>query len=456
MNTLRRPLGAALVVLLAVMVVPLKGQKAQPDANWPSFRGLDAAGVAEGYPLPSDWDAPSSRNVKWKTPIPGLGHSSPIVWGGRIYVSTAVSGLEKPQLKVGLYGDIEPVQDNSSHRWLIYCLDAQSGKVLWEKTVYVGVPKIKRHPKSTHANSTLATDGRHLVALFGSEGLYCFDLNGKQLWKKDLGVLDSAFYVAPEAQWEFASSPIIEQGMVLVQCDVLNGSFIAAFKTSDGAELWRTTRDDVPTWGTPTVAGTGGARQMIVNGYRHVGGYDVTTGKEVWRLKGGGDIPAPTPVVAHGMVFITSAHGPTAPIYAIRLTATGDVSLASGETSNQSVAWSTPRDGAYMSTPLVYGDLLYNVKVNGVLSCYDARSGSRRYQERLGGGSTGFSASPVAGDGKLYIASEDGDIYVVKAGPKFELIAKNAMGDICMATPAISRGVIFVRTFSHVVAIGQK
>ena len=378
------------------------------------------------------------------------------MWGDRIFVSSAISGVQDPQLKVGLYGDIDSVQDASSHRWVIYCLEARSGKVLWEKTVYSGVPKIKRHPKSTHANATLATDGERLIAMFGSEGLYCFDLNGRQLWKKDLGVLDSSYYVAPAAQWEFASSPVLDRDLVLVQCDVLNGSFIAAFSASDGREIWRTSRDEVPTWGTPTVVGVGQTRQMIVNGYKHIGAYDVATGKEVWRLKGGGDIPAPTPVVAGGMVFITNAHGPMAPIYAIRLAATGDVSLATGESSNQFVAWSYPRDGSYMSTPLVYGDLMYNVKINGVLSSYDARTGSRLYQERLGPGGTGFSASPVAGDRKIFIASEDGDIYVVKAGPKYELMSRNVMGEVCMATPAISRGVIYFRTRSHVVAIGAK
>jgi len=318
------------------------------------------------------------------------------------------------------------------------------------------VPKVKRHPKATHANSTLATDGRHLIAFFGSEGIYCFDMDGKQQWKRDLGVLDSAFYVVPEAQWEFASSPIIYQDSVLIQCDVLNGSFVAALNIKDGTDLWRTPRTDVPTWGTPTVHADGATAQMIVNGYKHTGGYDVRTGKELWRLKGGGDIPVPTPVVAHGLAFITNAHGPMAPIYAIRLNATGDISLAANASSNQFVAWSYPRDGAYMITPLVYGDYLYNAKNNGVMSCYDAKTGNRIYQQRLGGGTSGFTASPVAGDGKLYFSSEDGDIYVVKAGPTFELVSRNTMGEICMASPAISGGVLYFRTQSHVVAVAAK
>ena len=456
MDRSRNPCGAVVLLLLAVLALPVMGQKPQGNTNWPSFRGPGASGVADGLPLPADWDGPTSRNVRWKTPIPGLGHSSPIIWGNRLFVSTAISGVEKPELKVGLYGDIGSVQDNTSHRWVVYCLDTQTGKIVWEKTVYAGVPKVKRHPKATHANSTLATDGRHLIAFFGSEGIYCFDMDGTQQWKRDLGVLDSAFYVAPEAQWEFASSPIIYQDSVLIQCDVLNGSFVAALNIKDGTDLWRTPRADVPTWGTPTVHADGAAAQMIVNGYKHTGGYDVRTGKELWRLKGGGDIPVPTPVVAHGLVFITNAHGPMAPIYAIRLNATGDISLTANESSNQFVAWSYPRDGAYMSTPLVYGDYLYNTRINGVLNCYEAKTGTRAYQQRLGGGTSGFSASPVAGDGKVYIPSEDGDIYVVKAGPAFELVSRNTMGEICMASPAISGGVLYFRTQSHVVAVAAK
>ncbi len=447
---------ATMTMLVGVLVSPVGGQKSPANANWPSFRGAGATGVADGYPLPSDWDGPTSRNILWTTPIPGLGHSSPIIWGNRLFVSAAISGVEKPELKVGLYGDIGSVQDNTSHKWIVYALDTRTGKVAWEKTVVTGVPKVKRHPKSTHANSTLATDGQHLVAFFGSEGLYCFDMDGKLLWKRDLGLLDSAYYVAPDAQWEFASSPVIHQGVVLIQCDVLKGSFVAALNIKDGTDVWRTPRTDVPTWGTPTVYAELANAQVIVNGYKQIGSYDLKTGKEVWRLKGGGDIPAPTPVLAHGMAFITNAHGPMAPILAIRLNATGDISLAPNETSNQFVAWSYPRDGAYMSTPVVYGDHLYNIRINGVMSCYDARTGTKMYQERLGSGMTGFSASPVAGDGKIYFTSEDGDIYVIKAGPKFEQVAKNSMGDVCMASPALSGGILFVRTQSHVVAIGGK
>lgn len=432
------------------------GGGSRKDTNWPSFRGVNASGVAEGHDTPTAWNVEEKKNVAWKTPIPGLGHSSPIVWGDRIFVTTAVSGKENPELKVGLYGNIEPVQDDTVHQWKVYCLDKKTGKVLWQKTAHQGVPKVKRHTKATQANSTMATDGKDVVAFFGSEGLYCYDLSGNLRWKKDLGLLDSGFFMMPEAQWGFASSPILHDGKVLVQCDVQKGSFVAAFDVKDGREIWRTPRADVPTWSTPTVyRDSAGRTQLIVNGWKHIGGYDANTGKELWRLTGGGDIPVPTPVVGHGLIYITNAHGRMAPIYAIRDSATGDLSSTESAAAAPHIAWSLTREGAYMQTPLVYGDYLYNCRDNGILSCYEAKTGKRIYQERLGTGRTGFTASSVAASGKLYLTSEEGDIYVVQAGPEFKLLSVNPMGEICMATPALSEGTVFFRTQGHLVAIRE-
>jgi outer membrane protein assembly factor BamB len=371
-------------------------------------------------------------------------------------VATAVSSEDDPTLRVGLYGNIDSVKEDVVHRWQVFCLNKNTGEILWQETAHQGIPKVKRHSKSTNANSTPVTDGKHVVAFFGSEGLYCYDMDGKLLWKKDLGVLDAAYFQAPEAQWGFASSPIIHEGMVVVQCDVLNKeSFVAAFDISDGREIWRTPRQDVPTWSTPTVHGRGRDARLIVNGWKHIGGYEAATGKELWRMRGGGDIPVPTPVVAHGLVFITNAHGPGSPIYAIRLDAEGDISLKGGASSGQHVAWSIPRGGAYMQTPLIYGDYLFNCRDNGSLSCFRAKTGERLYQERIGGGATGFSASPVAADGKIYFTSEMGDVHVVAAAPEFKLLAVNSLDEIAMATPAISEGTLYFRTRGHVVAVAE-
>ena len=448
----------AIASLVATTSIELRSAAdPRPGVDWPSFRGINGAGVAEGFATPATWDVPAGQGVGWKTPIEGLGHSSPVIWGNQLCVTTAQSGKPDAGLRIGLYGDIASVEDTTEHTWSLICADKTSGKVLFNKEIHRGVPKIKRHTKSTHANSTLAMDGEHIVAMLGSEGLYAFDMKGNQIWKKDLGVLDSGFFMVPEAQWEFASSPVIHQGVLIIQADVQKDSFIAAFDVKTGRERWRTPRSDVPTWSTPTIHTVGGRTQILVNGWRHTGAYDFETGREIWKLngeqRGGGDIPVPRPVVAPGLVFITNAHGRGAPVYAIRETASGDISLAAGQTTSDHIAWSVPRDGAYMITPVLYQGLLYVCKNNGVFKVFDASTGAEVYQQRLGDGTTGFTASLVAADGKVYFTSEDGDVFVVKAGRTFELLAKNRIGEIGMATPAISEGTLYFRTAKSIIAI---
>jgi outer membrane protein assembly factor BamB len=450
-------LGRGLLTLFILFgsISAVQGQKEKKGVNWPSFRGPYARGIAENYSTPLSWDVDASKNIKWKTPIPGLAHSSPVIWENMVFVTTALGEKDDPELKIGLYGSIQPADDDSVHQWKVYCLDKKTGKIVWEKTAHKGVPKVKRHPKATHANSTPVTDGKYVVAFFGSEGLYCYDMNGKLIWKKDFGLLDSAFFAVPSAQWGFASSPVIHEGVVVVQCDALNTAFLAALDIKTGKEIWRTTREDVPTWSTPTIHVGDKRTQIIVNGFKHIGGYDFKTGKELWKISGGGDIPVPTPVVAHGMVFINGAHGRLSPIYAIKLESEGDISLTGEKTSNESIVWSVRRGGAYMQTPLIYDDYLYNLQSNGALSCFRAQSGELIYREQLGK-RTGFSASGIAADGKLYFSSEEGDIFVVKAGPDFEVLATNSMKDECMATPAISEGMLYFRTHHYLVAVSDK
>ncbi|MDQ3486718.1 MAG: PQQ-binding-like beta-propeller repeat protein [Acidobacteriota bacterium] len=444
-------------VLLAGITFTGAAAEPRPGVDWPQFRGIAASGVAEGFSLPTTWDTAKDTNVAWKTPVPGLGLSSPVIWGNEVFISTSISGQKDAGLKVGLYGNVEPVKDDTEHEWRVYALDKKSGKVTWEKSILKAVPKIKRHTKASHANSTLATDGERLIAFFGSEGLYAFDMKGNQLWKKDLGVLDAGWYVARENQWETGSSPILHEGVVVVQVDVQENSFLAAFDAKTGAEKWRTARTDVPTWGTPTIHKVGGRTQVLVNGYRHAGAYDFDTGKEIWKLGRNGDIPVPTPVVSNGLVYITNAHGPMSPVYAIKETATGDITPAEGATTSEHVVWSVPKGGGYMCTPLVYRDHTYIVTYQGILSVFDAKTGERKYQQRLlENTASAFTSSPVANDGKVYVASEDGQMIVLKAGPVFEKIATNDMGASVLATPAISEGRLFVRTQGMVMAIGAK
>jgi outer membrane protein assembly factor BamB len=446
---------AALLSVATVSLFAASSPDPRAGVDWPSFRGINGAGVADSAPTPTTWDVPKGSGVAWTTALDGLGHSSPVIWGNQLCVTTAKSDTGDASMKLGLYGDIASVTDNTEHTWRLVCVDKRDGTPMFDTVIHKGVPIIKRHTKATHANSTLATDGTHIVAMLGSEGLFAFDMKGTLKWKKDFGVLDSGFFMAPTAQWGFASSPVIHQGRVIIQADVQKNSFVGAFDLATGKELWRTARQDVPTWSTPAIHQVGGKTQIIVNGWRHTGAYDFETGAEIWKLKSvGGDIPVPVPVFGGGMVYLTSAHGAGgAPVYAIKETATGDISLAAAETSNAHIAWSYPRDGAYMMSPVLYQGLLYVSKNNGVFNVFDAATGERIYQQRLGDGTTGFTASLVAADGKIYFSSEDGDVYVVKAGRTFELLAKNPLGDYAMATPAISEGRLYFRTGKSIVAI---
>jgi outer membrane protein assembly factor BamB len=431
-----------------------KGGKAVTPRNWPSFRGDHASGVADGQWPPVVWDADKRLNIRWKTPIPGLGHSCPIVWGERVFVTTAISGDPKAKVKTGLFGDVKSVPDKTRHRWCVYCLDKRTGRIVWEKTAHEGVPRVKRHTKSTHANPTAVTDGSRVVACFGSEGIYCYDFEGKLLWQKQLGLLDSGWFYDPDYQWGFGSSPIIYQGLVIVQCDVGKNSFIAAYHITDGRRAWLTARDEIPSWGTPTIYEGKTRAELVTNGTHFVRGYDPLTGKELWRLGGNSEITVPTPIAGNGLIFVTSGYRNPKPIHAIRPGASGDITLKDTKQAGPSLAWSDKVGGPYMPTPIVYGDFLYVCSNSGLVSCYESRTGKRIYRERLGSDGS-YTASPVAADGRLYFTSEEGKTHVVKAGPKFEVLAVNRLGDACLATPAVSDGMMFLRTEHFLFGVGR-
>ncbi|HKP71810.1 MAG TPA: PQQ-binding-like beta-propeller repeat protein, partial [Pyrinomonadaceae bacterium] len=426
--------------------------------NWPQFRGTNASGVAVGaQKTPVSWDGEKSVGVRWKIEIPGIGQSSPVVWGNRVYVTTAVSTEAKPAARYGLYGDVEPVKDEPKHTWHVMAIDKGTGKVIWDRITLEGLPKTKRHPKATHASSTPATDGKHVVALFGSQGvLACYDAAGKLLWKQDTGLLDAGWFYDPDYQWGHASSPVIYKNLVIVQADIQKDSFLAAYDLKTGKQVWKTTRDEIPSWGTPTVYEGKTRAELIANGTKFIRGYDPLTGKELWRLGGNSEIATPTPIVAHDLVYVTSGYRPIQPIYAIRLgAANGDITLKEKQETNDFVAWSKQRGGPYMPTPIVYGDYFYTCSNNGVVTAYNAKTGERVYQQRLGDKGGAFTASPVAADDKLYFTSEDGEVFVVRAGAKYELLATNPMGEPLMASPAISDGIVIVRGQHHLFGIGE-
>jgi len=438
------------------MLAPGKIARQVGPRNWPSFRGDGSAGNGDGQRAVTDWDVATGKNIKWKTPIPGVATSSPIVWGNRVFATTAVSSAGDNSIKTGLYGDVKPVDDLSSHEWKIYCLDKATGKVLWEKAAVVGAPRTKRHTKSSQASSTPVTDGRRVIAVFGSAGvMIAWDYSGKELWRVNLGTLDSGWFFDPSFQWGHSSSPIIYRNSVILQADVQKGSFIAAWDIASGKPLWRTERtDEISTWGTPTIARTADGRDVLVTNGTKVRGYDPASGKQLWTLGPNSEITIGTPVAGNGLVYVTGGYAPVRPIYAIRPGAEGDISLQKGQDSNQSIAWSNMTEGTYIPTPLLYDGLLFTLNINGVLSAYDPQTGKRAFRGRVGTGGA-FSSSPVGADGRLYIASEDGEVYVISATEDMKQIARNDMKEVIMATPAISDGLIIIKTMGHLYAVGQ-
>jgi outer membrane protein assembly factor BamB len=423
--------------------------------NWPSFRGPQASGIAEGQKLPESWNGGTGKNIKWKIRIPGLAHSSPIVWGDWLYVTSAISSQADATFKHGLFGEGDASKDLSFHKWMVYCIDKKTGKFLWGSLAYEGVPKEKRHIKNTYSSSTPATDGVHVVAFFGSQGLYCFDTNGKLIWKKDLGILNLGAYDAPEFEWGTASSPIIYKNKVIVQCDTQKGGFLLALDVDSGTTLWKTDREELPSWGTPNIYPGKKRVELVTNASNFIRGYDPETGKELWRLGGSSQITAPTPIFFQDLIVVASGRRPEAPIFVIRAGASGDITLAQGSTSSKDIVWSRQQRGPYMPTPLIYGSNLYVLANQGIFDCYELRSGKELYRQRIAHQGGGFSSSPVAADGRIYLSSEDGDIFVVKAGADFRLLSTNPMGERLMATPALSEGRMYVRGEKNLFAIGR-
>ena len=437
--------------------------------SWPSFRGAQAAGVADaqtGAPgaaaalgwqhLPDRWSPATGDGILWRTAIPGLAHSSPIVWGDLVFITSAISSRTDATFKPGLYGDGDASDDRSRHRWMLYAVDKRTGKIRWERTAAEGEPLNKRHIKSTYASASPATDGRIVVAWFGSQGVYAFDLAGALRWKVDLGPVDLGAYDIPTYEWGPASSPIIWNGMVIIQCDTQADSFLLALDAETGETVWKTDRHELPSWGTPTVVTTSAGPELVTNASNFIRGYDPRTGRELWRLGGSSKITAPSPILAAGLHVIASGRGPERPIFAVKPGARGDLTLAKDQTASAQVVWSKTGRGSYMPTPLFYQGALYVLANNGVFDSYDPATGTEIYRQRLPLVGSGFSASPIAADGKVYLTNEDGEMLVVEAGPTFKLIATNSMGETVMATPALSQGVMFVRGSASLFAIGKQ
>jgi len=423
--------------------------------DWPAFRGGNLAGVGAGSP-PTTWNVASGAAITWRTALPGMGHSGPIISGSRVFVTTAVpaqGGATSLTLGDSSRAGIDSARDADRYEWRLIALDRASGKVLWSSVAHAGAPRVKRHVKASHASATPATNGDAVVALMGSEGLFCFNAaDGALRWKQDVGLMDVGLVGEPVYQWGPASSPVIAGNLVLVQNDQHNGSALSAYGMATGKPVWTSAREDMPSWATPLVASVGGRAIVITNSPTRIRAHDLQTGRELWHLNDGTQVKVPSPVLSGSHVIVTGGYAPgSRPTWAIPLAASVD---AQGAVSPSGLAWTIDRGSPYTSTPLVYDGLLYMVTDAGILSTHDVTTGARVYQQRLAAGA-GISASPVAADGRVYFASEDGDVFVVKAGRAFELLATNNMGDVTMATPALDGNTLFVRTTKDLFAIGR-
>lgn len=458
-----RNIAALLPFFFAIALnAPSRAEAPRAGVDWPQFRGIQASGISEGAALPTDWNIEGGANVAWKTPIPGLAHSSPIVYGDRVFVTTAIPASGDASLRVGLYGDGGSADDMVEHTFRLYCLNKKTGAPLWQRDCKTAKPQFKRHTKATHCNSTPVTDGRRVVAIFGTEGVFAFDMDGEPLWSRDLGPMDVGPHDDATLEWGFAASPILVDDRVVIQCDVKAGPFLVALDAADGREVWRFERLDVTGWSSPTAHRGPDGWEILMNGSQHIGAVRLRDGSEIWRLAGGGGIPVPTPVVADGLVYLTSNHrpfkssDPQKPIFVVKTTARGPLTLPEEGQSNDGVAWWVSKRGNYMQTPLVYRGVAYFCYDNGLLSAFDAKTGEELFRDRLTGGGDGFTASGVAGDGKVYFTSEQGEVHILAAGRAFERVKTCTLGEICMATPAISEGMLLFRTQGHVVALAEK
>ncbi len=419
------------------------------SSNWPQWRGPDGQGVSMEKGLPEEWS--DMKNVKWKTAITGRGHSSPIVWGKKIFLTTALDGEVIPGRPAGVTHKLSDGTDfvhpdavgaNLKHTFKVICIDRNSGKILWERVAYEGPVYDSRHRKASFASSTPATDGKYVFAFFGSEGLYAFDHNGKLVWKQNLGKLGTASV-------GYGVSPVLYQNLVIMQCDDSGmNSFMAAFDKKTGKQVWRTPRRVDVTWSTPVLVHTARGIELVAAAAEAIIAYDPLTGKELWRHKGLESNAVPTPVVSNDLVVLTSG-APNKIALAIKAGGTGDI------TGTSQLVWTYNKGTAYVPSPILYGDYVYLTTDRGLLTCLDAKTGKIEYEGARVPVPATFSASPVAYEGKILMTSEDGETFVLKAGPKHEIIRTNSLGEPVYASPAIADGGIFIRGEKNLFAIGK-
>ena len=434
---------AALLLCAAALMLPGADQ-------WPQFRGPQSTGVADDPALPDNWS--TTRNVVWKSEIPGSGWSSPVVWGDRIFVTSVISTVAPEAPKKGLYfgGNREAIPADE-HRWMVYAVDWKTGKILWEREVYRGAPRSSHHLKNTYASETPVTDGERVYAYFGNVGLFVFDMNGKLVWSERLGPFRTRY------GWGTAASPVLYKDRIYVVNDNDDQSFLMALDKRTGKQIWRVERDEASNWSTPYVWENERRTEIVTSGTRKVRSYDLD-GHLLWELSGMSSIVIPTPFSQFGLLFLASGYvGDTVrPVFAVKSGARGDISLKEGAASNEYVAWYQRQAGPYNPSPLVYGDYYYTLLDRGIFTCHDARTGREIYgKQRIDPEASAFTASPWAYNGKIFALSEDGDTFVIQAGPEFKVLSKNSLDEMSIATPAIARGSLIIRTATKLYRIGK-
>ncbi|HYN09538.1 MAG TPA: PQQ-binding-like beta-propeller repeat protein [Vicinamibacterales bacterium] len=463
----------SIVVLAAAVLGPVRASSVA-DAAWPQFRGPAGAGVLDGAKLPLEW-SPSS-NVAWRADVPGRGWSSPVAWKDQVFVTSAISAGSFKAPSTGIFGndfaaeltaqglspeevmkrvsarDLESSDESGEVRYMVYAFDSATGRVRWEREAHKGAPFGGRHRKNTFASETPVTDGQRLYVYFGNVGLFCYALDGTPIWT-------TKFEPQPMyLNFGTASSPVVHDGRVFILHDNDGVSFVAAVDARTGKILWRVA-GDMPVargsgWSTPFVWTHAQRTELVLIRRQHAVAYSLD-GKELWRLRGLVGQSTPSPVASDDMLYLsTGSQGESnRPVFAVRAGGTGDISPAAGETTNNWVAWSHPRASAYTSSPLVYRGRVYIVNDNGILLVLDAKTGAEIYKARVGGVGNTFSASPWAVDGKVFFLSEDGVTFGIEAGDKYVELAKNDLGEMSLATPALAPDAMFVRTMTKLYRI---
>ena len=416
--------------------------------NWPRFRGSGGRGLVLDDPaLPLDWS--ETHNIAWKREIPGLGWSCPIVWGDHVFLTSALSSAAAETVREGDFLDTGTPKD--AHHWILYAIEAGSGRMVWETELARGRPRISRHMKNTYATETPAADSERVYAHFGHLGTYAVDRRGKVVWSKE--------WPAPEIRYGYgtAASPVLNEGILCIVWDSENQSALIALEAATGREMWTAPRTEGSGWATPHVWQNDGRTEIVVSGKNTVRSYSLD-GKPLWNLTGSTSLAIPSPISADGLLFVGSGFQLESfrPLYAIRPGASGDISLKKGEESNEYIAWCHPRSGPYHPTPAVYQGLIYVLMDRGFLLCHDAKSGTEIYaKQRIARDAGRFSASPWAYNGHVFCLSEEGDTYVIKAGSEFKVVGKNHLEGMAMASPAIAGGSLWIRTRHKLYCIRQ-